>query len=198
MPLFGNLVTDAQIARPGKRLPRGRIRSRREPLLRHLPGRCGLRGNGNPGAEEFMKRLGIAILLLSSFCWAENPDGFEPASTNVWGAAYPRVDPDGKAEFRGGFSGAAGPMVLGNEKLDPKTSFQGALADPNAFAKRVHLLWLGVGTAEPARMKEGIEGLNTSLDEAKIKHVFYESPGTSHEWQTWRRDLKDFAPRLFQ
>jgi S-formylglutathione hydrolase FrmB len=33
--------------------------------------------------------------------------------------------------------------------------------------------------------------------EAKIGHVFYESPGTDHEWQTWRRDLKDFAPRLF-
>lgn len=33
--------------------------------------------------------------------------------------------------------------------------------------------------------------------EAKIQHVFYESPGTDHEWQTWRRDLKDFAPRLF-
>ncbi len=31
-----------------------------------------------------------------------------------------------------------------------------------------------------------------------IKHVFYEPPGTNHEWQTWRRDLKDFAPRLFQ
>ena len=100
--------------------------------------------------------------------------------------------------YIGGFSGAAGPMVLGNEKLDPKTSFHGALADPDAFAKRVHLLWLGVGTAEPARMKAGLEGLHTSLDEAKIKHVFYESPGTSHEWQTWRRDLKDFAPRLFQ
>jgi enterochelin esterase-like enzyme len=65
-------------------------------------------------------------------------------------------------------------------------------------SKRFHLLWLGVGTAEPASMKEGIEGLNTPLDEAKIKHVFYESPGTSHEWQTWRRDLKDFVPRLFQ
>ena len=37
-----------------------------------------------------------------------------------------------------------------------------------------------------------------TLDRANVKHVFYESPGTSHEWQTWRRDLKDFAPRLFQ
>jgi enterochelin esterase family protein len=98
----------------------------------------------------------------------------------------------------GGFSGAAGPMVLGNEKLDPKTVFHGALADPAAFAKRVHLLWLGVGTEEPARMKTGLEQLHTSLDEAHIKHVFYESPGTSHEWQTWRRDLKEFAPKLFR
>jgi enterochelin esterase family protein len=100
--------------------------------------------------------------------------------------------------YIGGFSGAAGQLVLGNRTLAPKTDFQGALADPDVFAKRVHLLWLGVGTAEPETMKAGIEKLHTSLDNAKIKHVFYESPGTSHEWQTWRRDLKDFAPRLFQ
>jgi enterochelin esterase family protein len=62
----------------------------------------------------------------------------------------------------------------------------------------VHLLWIGVGTEEPARMHEGLVRLHDSLTEAHIKHVFYESPGTSHEWQTWRRDLKDFAPRLFQ
>jgi len=91
-----------------------------------------------------------------------------------------------------------GPMVLGNRALDVKTDLHGELADPAAFAKRVHLLWLGVGTDEPAMMKTGLERLNTSLDQAKVKHVFYESPGTSHEWQTWRRDLKEFAPRLFQ
>lgn len=100
--------------------------------------------------------------------------------------------------YIGGFSGAAGAMVLGNQKLDAKTDFHGALADPAAFAKRVHLLWLGVGTDEPAMMHTGLVRLHTSLDEAQIKHVFYESPGTAHEWQTWRRDLLDFAPRLFQ
>jgi hypothetical protein len=65
-------------------------------------------------------------------------------------------------------------------------------------SKRVHLLWIGVGTNEPERMKSGLESLHTSLDEGKIQHIFYESPGTDHEWQTWRRDLNDFAPRLFQ
>lgn len=100
--------------------------------------------------------------------------------------------------YIGGFSGAANVFMMGNRKLDTKTAFNGAMADPTAFAKRVHLLWIGVGTDEPAMMKSGLEELHASLDEGKIQHVFYESPGTSHEWQTWRRDLKDFAPRLFQ
>jgi enterochelin esterase family protein len=98
--------------------------------------------------------------------------------------------------YIGGFSGAG--LVFGNQKLDPRTDFHGALADPAAFAKRVHLLWVGVGTDEPPMMKNGLERLHNSLADAKIEHVFYESPGTAHEWQTWRRDLKDFAPRLFQ
>jgi len=98
--------------------------------------------------------------------------------------------------YIGGFSGAA--MAFGNQKLDPKTAFNGALADPAAFGKRVHLLWIGVGTDEPAMMHAGLVRLHTSLVDANIKHIFYESPGTAHEWQTWRRDLKDFAPRLFQ
>jgi len=98
--------------------------------------------------------------------------------------------------YIGGFSGAA--FVMGNGKFDPKTDLHGALADPDAFAKRVHLLWIGVGTEEPAMMHAGIAKLHSSLDDAKVKHIYYESPGTAHEWQTWRRDLKDFAPRLFQ
>ena len=100
--------------------------------------------------------------------------------------------------YIGGFSGASAALVLGDRKLDTKTDLNGALADPAAFAKRVHLLWIGVGTDEPARMKDGLERLNTSLTDAGVKHVFYESPGTAHEWQTWRRDLKEFAPLLFQ
>lgn len=100
--------------------------------------------------------------------------------------------------YIGGFSGAVDVFATGNGKFDPKTAFSGAMADPNAFSKRVHLLWIGVGTDEPERMKQGIEQLHAALDQANIRHVFYESPGTNHEWQTWRRDLNDFAPRLFQ
>jgi enterochelin esterase family protein len=98
----------------------------------------------------------------------------------------------------GGFSGAAGPLLLGGQKLDPRTAYGGVFADPAAFARKVRLLWLGVGTEEPERMREGIRGLHASLTEAGIQHVYVESPGTDHEWQTWRRNLKDFAPRLFR
>ena len=97
----------------------------------------------------------------------------------------------------GGFSGAGGTFVLGDRKLDPKTDYNGVFADPAAFAKKVHVLWLGVGTVEPERMREGIRRFHTSFEEAGIQHVYVESPGTDHEWQTWRRALKDFAPRLF-
>jgi enterochelin esterase-like enzyme len=99
--------------------------------------------------------------------------------------------------YIGGFSGAGGMVVLGDRKLDPKTDYNGVFADPGAFAKKVHLLWVGVGTVEPERMRAGLQRLHTSLLDAHIQHIFYESPGTDHEWQTWRRDLKDFAPRLF-
>jgi enterochelin esterase family protein len=99
--------------------------------------------------------------------------------------------------YIGGFSGAASSLVFGDRKLDPKTDYQGVFADPTAFAKKVPVLWLGVGTKEPERMRTGLLRLHAALDEAHIAHVFYESPGTDHEWQTWRRDLQDFAPRLF-
>jgi enterochelin esterase-like enzyme len=97
----------------------------------------------------------------------------------------------------GGFSGAMR-LVLGEQKLDVKTAYNAVFADPAAFARKVRLLWLGVGTEEPERMREGIRGLHASLTEAGIQHVYVESAGTDHEWQTWRRNLKDFAPRLFQ
>ena len=98
--------------------------------------------------------------------------------------------------YIGGFSGAG--FAFGNQNLDVKTAYNGAMANPAAFAKRVHLLWVGVGTAEPAMMLTGITRLHDALQADHIQHIFYQSPGTSHEWQTWRRDLNDFAPRLFQ
>ncbi len=101
-----------------------------------------------------------------------------------------------KFAYIGGFSGARVPF--GNDAFDPRASYGGVMADAAAFNRKVKLLWLGVGTAEPERMYTSIHGLHESLEKAGIKHVYWESPGTAHEWQTWRRDLYHFAPLLFQ
>jgi enterochelin esterase-like enzyme len=82
--------------------------------------------------------------------------------------------------------------------FDAKTAYAGAFADPAAFNQRVKLLWLGVGTAEPALFRDGIGTAAKALKAAGVRLVYFESEGTAHEWQTWRRDLNDLAPRLFR
>ena len=37
-----------------------------------------------------------------------------------------------------------------------------------------------------------------ALEKLGIKSIYYESPDTAHEWQTWRRSLYQFAPLLFR
>jgi enterochelin esterase family protein len=96
--------------------------------------------------------------------------------------------------YIGGFSGAGSLQNRGS--IDAKTDYNGAFADPAAFAAKVRLLWIGVGTNEGG-MRADLTQIHKTLDQAGIRHVFYESSGTDHEWQTWRRSLKEFAPRLF-
>ena len=81
--------------------------------------------------------------------------------------------------------------------FEVKSSYNGVFSDPAAFNKKVRLLWIGAGTAEES-MHQGARAMHDALDQAGVKSVFFESPGTAHEWQTWRRDLRDFAARLFQ
>jgi enterochelin esterase-like enzyme len=82
--------------------------------------------------------------------------------------------------------------------FDTQTAYEGAFANPSAFNRRVKLLWLGVGTAEPERFRTGIGTAARALQAAGVRIVYFESNGTAHEWQTWRRDLNDLAPRLFR
>jgi enterochelin esterase-like enzyme len=99
-----------------------------------------------------------------------------------------------KFAYIGGFSGAG---RFSGGGLDIKNDYNGILADSAAFNKKVKLLWIGIGTNEGKNMYKAVNGFHLDLLEAGIKHVYYESPGTDHEWLTWRRDLYDFAPRLF-
>jgi enterochelin esterase-like enzyme len=96
----------------------------------------------------------------------------------------------------GMFSGTG--LGLGVNPFDPKTGFDGVFADAAAFNKKVHLVWIGLGTAEPVPFPASIKAFRDSLDKGGIKYAYYESPGTAHEWLTWRRDLHEFAPLLFR
>ena len=81
--------------------------------------------------------------------------------------------------------------------FDVKTSDNGVFGDAAAFNKKVRLLWIGAGTGEEA-MHQGAQTMHEALDKAGVKNIFFESPGTAHEWQTWRRDLREFAGLVFR
>jgi enterochelin esterase family protein len=100
-----------------------------------------------------------------------------------------------KFAYIGGFSGAGRFSGAG---LDVKKDYNGVLGDSDAFNKKVRLLWIGIGTAEPENMFKAVNGFHLALTGAGIKHVYYESPGTDHEWLTWRRSLNEFAQLLFK
>jgi enterochelin esterase-like enzyme len=98
--------------------------------------------------------------------------------------------------YIGGFSGTMN--GLSTDPLNPATAFDGRFKDGAAFNNKVKLLWLGLGTQEPSLFPKTVGAFRTMLDKAGIKYVYFSSPGTAHEWLTWRRDLNDFAPRLFK
>jgi len=78
----------------------------------------------------------------------------------------------------------------------PETSYSGIFTKPDLLNSKLKLLWVGSGTAEELAYQ--YKPFHETLEKLGVRHVFYESPGTSHEWLTWRRHLNDFAPRLFR
>jgi enterochelin esterase family protein len=95
-----------------------------------------------------------------------------------------------KFAYLAGFSGNCG----SGGNFDPKTSCSGAFANAAEFNKKMKLLYISTGSVEGPRVKQFSDALQT----AGVKNVYFESPGTAHEWLTWRRSFQDFAPRLFQ
>jgi enterochelin esterase-like enzyme len=99
--------------------------------------------------------------------------------------------------------GAGQAMQIGLGNLD-KFAFIGSFSgggsarlEPDKFEPKPLLVWMGAGSAESSRMTSGKTTVE-ALTKAGIPAVWFEAPGTSHEWQTWRKCLYDFAPRLFQ
>lgn len=99
-----------------------------------------------------------------------------------------------KFAYIGGFSGAA----FMQPGTDITKMYDGVFADADAFNKKVKVLYISIGTAEPERMQTTVKGFHEALQKAGIKQIYYESPGTSHEWQSWRRSLNQFASLIFK
>jgi alpha-N-arabinofuranosidase len=69
------------------------------------------------------------------------------------------------------------------------------ITDLAAFKEQVKVVFVSYGSRENGAVgKSNVE----ALQQAGIKGVYYESPNTGHEWQSWRRSLCQFAPLLFQ
>jgi enterochelin esterase-like enzyme len=98
--------------------------------------------------------------------------------------------------YYGGFSGTSN--YPGTAEVDPAAFLDGKFRDGPAVNKQLKVLWLGLGTKEPNPFPGSVGAFRNMLEKQGIKYVYYESQGTAHEWLTWRRDLYEFASRLFK
>jgi enterochelin esterase family protein len=76
-----------------------------------------------------------------------------------------------------------------------ETGYNGLLKKPAEFNKQVKLFYVSMGSKEGASTGRSV---HEELEKAGIRHVYFESPGTAHEFQTWRRSLHGFTQLLFK
>jgi enterochelin esterase-like enzyme len=76
--------------------------------------------------------------------------------------------------------------------------FSGGTVAPKDISdkSKVKLVFMSFGSRE--RGADGLKGAADALKEAGINAVSYISPLTAHEWQSWRRSLREFAQLLFK
>lgn len=67
--------------------------------------------------------------------------------------------------------------------------------ESNGFTKNVKLLFMSGGGKENMGCVEAAKKIKEQLG---MNAVGYESPGTAHEWHTWRRSLYQFAQLIFK
>lgn len=91
-----------------------------------------------------------------------------------------------KFAYAGAFSGA----IFG---LDINTTYGGIFSRPNEVNGKLKYFFAGVGSEE----NMGTEKMVGDLRAAGIKIDSYVSPGTHHEWLTWRRCFKEFVQKIF-
>ena len=76
-----------------------------------------------------------------------------------------------------------------------ESGYNGLLAKPDEFAKQVKVFYVSMGSKEGPGSGRAI---HETLEKAGVKHVYYEAPGTAHEFQTWRKSLLGYAQLIFK
>jgi enterochelin esterase-like enzyme len=73
------------------------------------------------------------------------------------------------------------------------------ITDMAAFKAKNKLVFVSYGSKELGNNRGGDpKATAEALKAAGINSHFYVSQDTAHEWQTWRRSLREFAPLLFK
>jgi enterochelin esterase family protein len=108
-------------------------------------------------------------------------------SMGGWQALEPGLPRPDLFAWVGAMSGGS----LGN----PERDYSGALRDPQRLNRGLRLLYLSQGRQDSTR--DRATQLREHLAKIGVKSVYFECEGF-HEWQTWRKALRDFAPRLFR
>ena len=67
--------------------------------------------------------------------------------------------------------------------------------ESKGFTKNVKLLFMSGGGKENMGVVEAAKNIKEQLG---MNAVGYDSPGTAHEWHTWRRSLYEFAQLMFK
>ena len=101
--------------------------------------------------------------------------------------------------FRGGRGGAPEVAPPPPAAPDFKTIYNAQMSDPAEFNRKVKVLFMSFGTEPPLENAEGLKRHQEQLVAHGITNSYvYLSPGTTHEWQTWRRSLYTFSQLLFK
>jgi enterochelin esterase-like enzyme len=155
----------------------------------------GGRGGGGLGRTTFTEMMLTDLIPMIERTYRVLPGrenramaGLSMGGAQTFATALNNLD---KFAYLGGFSGSCGGR---GGTFNAKTTCGGAFSDAAAFNKKVKVLFLGIGSVEGP----GTKNFSEALTKTGFHNVYFESPGTAHEWLTWRRCLNDFAPRLFR
>ncbi len=191
-----NLILDNLIAE-GKALPMIIVMDNGYATKPSQTGQNNARGGGSSAFEEVMIN-DIIPMIDTKFRTIADRDHRAIAGLSMGANQTMRIIMNNLDKFShiGGFSGT--PNYPSTDVIDPATFLEGKYNDGEAINKQLNLLWLGLGTKEGNPFPGSVGAFRNMLEKQGIDYVYYESPGTAHEWLTWRRDLREYASLIFK